>query len=99
MFELILLRNYNLQLFSTTENPTQTRWEFRIDHIDVNSHAGQFPSWFRKAENEKNICDERVRETSRRIDEVAGAFGQDILKWPRRWHRLLESIQQNSSRR
>lgn len=49
---------------------------------------------------EKNVRDERyIRETSRRIDEVAGAFGQDTLKWPRRWHRLLKSIQQNSSRR
>lgn len=54
------------------------------------SHTAQFPLRFREAENEKNVRGERIRETSRGIDEVAGAFGQDTLKWPRRWHRLLD---------
>jgi len=51
----------------------------------------QFPLRFRKAENEKIVRDKRIRETSRKIDEVAGAFGQDTLKWLRHWHCLLES--------
>lgn len=52
----------------------QTIREFRIDRIDVDHLAMpfriQFPLRFRKAENEKIVRDERIRETSRRIDEV-----------------------------
>lgn len=62
---------------------------------DMERPTSRLPSRFCETENEK-----RVRagfETSRGIDEVAGAFGQDTLKWPRRWHRLLESARQNSS--
>lgn len=97
--ELIFLKNHNFRLFSSMKNSIQmTRILYRLypsimDHL---AYRVSFRCDFTKL---KNVDDERGRETSHRIDEVAGAFGQDILKWPRRWHRLLESIQQNSSRR
>lgn len=52
---------------------------------------GQLPLRFRVVEKtRKTSAMNAFAKPVARIDEVAGVFGQDTLKWPRCWHRLLE---------